>query len=107
MGTISDVSRMSKMLFLYMGFYGNYHLPSLLLQKENILQNIKRIKVSVFAQMIKDNRSKFMSHLVRTPAYPIPFTLRRTYLWTMQTGRGKYNHFLLATLFKNEGQKIM
>lgn len=82
-------------------------VPSLLLQKENILQNIKRIKVSVFAQMSKDNRSKFMSHWVRAPAYPIPFTLCRTYLWTMQTGRVKNNHFLLATLFKNEGKKMV
>lgn len=82
-------------------------VPSLLIQKENISHDIKRIKVSVFAQMSKDNRSKFMSHLVRAPAYPIPFTLRRTYLWTMQTGRVKNNNFLLATLFKNEGRKMM
>lgn len=82
-------------------------VPSLLLQNENILQNIKRIKVSVFAQMSKDNRSKFMSHLVLTPAYPIHFILRHTYLWTMQTGRVKNYYFLLATLFKIEGKKIM
>lgn len=100
MGTISDVSRMSKMLFLYMGFMIIIIVPSLLLQKENILQNIKRIKVSVFVQMSKDNSSKFMSQLVRTPAYPIPFTLRHTYLWTMQTGRVRNNHFLLAPYLK-------
>lgn len=70
MGTMLDVSHMSKMLFLYNLWVSMIIIivPSLLLQNENILQNIKRIKVSVFAQMSKENRSKFMSHLVRTPA---------------------------------------
>lgn len=48
-----------------------------------------------------------MSHLVQAPDYRIPFTLRRTFLWTMQTGKVKNNHFLLATLFKNEGKKTV